>query len=203
MIVTANFTTAIILSGGAGSRFNGLDKGLQKNHGSTLVEQVIARVSPQVDSTVVCANRNIERYEAIGLPICQDQRQGFHGPLSGISSALNEYLIPSGATQALVLSCDVPSLPLDLKKRLQHALDSTPEASIAVVHDGTRRQNLHCLIKREVWQSLVNYFDNGGRAMHRWFDQDISINADFSDCPQSFANYNTEQSLKDTKNCEV
>ena len=82
MTDTANFTTAIILSGGAGLRLNGADKGLQEYQGTTLIEQVIARISPQVNSIVVCANRNIERYEAMGFAITKDQKHGYHGPMS-------------------------------------------------------------------------------------------------------------------------
>lgn len=195
MTDTANFTTAIILSGGAGSRLNGADKGLERYQGGALIEQVITRVSPQVDSIVVCANRNIERYKAMGLEICQDQKRGFQGPMSGISSALNKHLIQSSAMQALVSSCDAPSLPLDLKERLQNGLNSEPKATIAVAHDGKRRQNLHCLIKREVWSSLVDYFNDDGRAMHRWYQQHVLIDVDFSDCPECFENINTPQQL--------
>lgn len=196
MTDTADFTTAILLSGGAGLRLNGLDKGLQNYQGTTLIEHVVARVSPQVDSIVVCANRNIERYESIGFAICQDQKTGYQGPMSGISSALNKHLMRSNANQALVSSCDVPNLPLDLRERLKNGLDSAPTASIAVAHDGVRRQNLHCLIKREVWPSLIDYFNNEGRAMHRWFEQHSSIDVDFSDCPESFINLNTLQHLE-------
>lgn len=199
MTDTVNFTTAIILSGGAGSRLNGVDKGLQRYQGSTLIEHVIARVSPQVSSIVVCANRNIERYAAMGVAICQDQERNYQGPMSGISSALNKHLIRSSATQALVSSCDVPGLPLDLKERLQLSLDSMAEAKIAVAHDGKRRQNLHCLIKRDVWRSLIDYFDSGGRAVHRWCQQHASIDVDFSDSPESFININTEQQLQNLR----
>ena len=200
MTDTANFTTAIILSGGAGSRLNGVDKGLQAYQGAPLIEQVIARVLPQVNSIIVCANRNIKRYEAMGFAVCKDQKHGYHGPMSGISSAFNEHLIQSNATQALISSCDVPNLPLDLKQRLQNGLKSQPEAKIAVVHDGIRRQNLHCLIKRDVWPSLIEYFNSEGRAMHRWFQLHTTIDVDFSDCPESFVNLNTEQQFQTAKN---
>ena len=196
MTDTANFTTAIILSGGAGRRLNGVDKGLQGYLASTLIEHVITRVSPQVNSIVICANRNINRYKAMGVAICQDQKRGYQGPMSGISSALSEHLIESAATHALVSSCDVPRLPLTLKERLQHGLNSRPEAGVAVAHDGKRRQNLHCLIKREAWQSLIDYFENGGRAMHRWYQEYATIDVDFSDCPECFVNINTKPQLQ-------
>jgi len=191
----ANITTAIILSGGAGSRLNGADKGLQYFQGSTLIEHVIAKISPQVDSIVICANRNLDRYKALGMTICQDQTQGYQGPMSGISSALSQKIISSTATHALISSCDAPNLPLDLKSRLQESLDLKPDALVAVAHDGNRRQNLHCLIKREAWPSLIDFFNEGGRAMHRWYQQSFSVDVDFSDCPTSFTNLNTQQQL--------
>lgn len=184
-------------------RLNGVDKGLQEYQGATLVEQVITRISPQVDSIVICANRNIEHYEAMGFALCEDEKRGYQGPISGISSALNQHLLQSNATQALVSSCDVPRLPLDLKERLQHGLDSKPEASIAVAHDGKRRQNLHCLIERKVWASLIDYFNNEGRAMHRWYQQHTTIDVDFSDCPESFENINTEKQLQSPEDSRI
>lgn len=193
-------TAAIILSGGAGSRFGGLDKGLQPYHGKALVEHVIAVIEPQVDTVYLCVNRNLERYRSLGFALHSDEYDSYQGPMSGISSVLRGAIILSSAEQVLISSCDVPHLPNDIRDRLQSGLEGTVGSDVAIAHDGNRRQNLHCLIKRPVWQSLIDFFDAGGRAMHRWFDEVDTINVDFSNAANSFLNINTAAQLSQPKN---
>jgi molybdopterin-guanine dinucleotide biosynthesis protein A len=67
---------------------------------------------------------------------------------------------------------------------------------VCIAHDGNRRQNLHCLIKRQAWQSLIDFFDNDGRAMHRWLAEVNAVDVDFSDESNAFLNINTTEQLK-------
>jgi molybdenum cofactor guanylyltransferase len=189
-------TAAIILSGGAGTRLNGADKGLQVYQGQPLIEHVIKVISPQVASVYICANRNIEAYKSLGFRVLSDQHQKYQGPMSGISSALRLAVLDSEAEQILITSCDAPHLPKNLATRLESGLLKSVAAVVSIAHDGQRKQNLHCLIKREAWPSLIEFFDDGGRAMHRWFDEVISIEVDFSDQASGFLNINTSKQLE-------
>jgi len=195
MITSDQNTAAIILSGGAGTRFNGVDKGLQRYNGKALVEHVIAIIEPQVNELYLCANRNLGDYRALGFKVHSDQQQSYQGPIAGISSALKGSILSSNAQQLLISSCDVPYLPSNIKERLQLSLIADSAFDVSVAHDGSRRQNLHCLIKRRVWHSLIDFFDDGGRAMYRWFDQVNTIDSDFSDDASSFLNINTVEQL--------
>ena len=205
MSKTSLITTAIVLSGGAGLRLNGRDKGLEKFSGQALIEHVLGRICPQVQSTIICANRNIEQYQLLNSIVCQDlnnhdvdseiNKQSFQGPISGITSALKQQVVNSNATAVLISSCDTPNVPNDLKQRLEAGLNANLDFNVAVAHDGDRRQNLHCLIERAAWQSLIDFYDAGGRAMHRWFTHEGVLNVDFSDCPECFSNYNTPEHL--------
>jgi molybdopterin-guanine dinucleotide biosynthesis protein A len=67
--------TGLILAGGQGSRMGGVDKGLQVLHGRPLVEHVIERLSPQVATIAVSANRHLERYRRYGLAVFSDDPQ--------------------------------------------------------------------------------------------------------------------------------
>jgi len=189
-------TAAIILSGGAGTRLNGVDKGLQQYHDKLLIEHVIAALEPQVDSIYLCANRNLKTYHQLGFKVITDQHQNYQGPMSGISSALKTSIIDSDAQQILVSSCDAPHLPNDLRERLQNALNDSLNADVSVVYDGKRQQNLHCLIKRQAWSMLINFFGGGGRAMRSWLSQVNTVHADFSDNANCFINLNTIEQLK-------
>ncbi len=199
MTILDTQTSAVILSGGAGSRLGGVDKGLQIFRSKTLIEHVIEVIEPQVDEVHICANRNLERYRAFGFTVHTDQHTEYQGPMSGIYSVLKCSVMTSANNQLLVSSCDVPNLPANLNERLKMALEHSSEADVAVVHDGSRRQNLHCLIKRKCWQSLIDYFDGGGRAMHRWFNQVNAVNVDFSADADRFVNINTREQLDSPK----
>ena len=203
-------TTAIILSGGAGIRFNGADKGLVKLDRRLLIEHVLDRITPQVDEVIICANRNIESYQVFANIVCKDSltdedtelsaNKTYQGPMAGISAALRKHVNLSSASAVLISSCDTPKLPNDLKQRLETGLSRNPNMLVAVAHDGNRSQNLHCLIQRDAWESLIDFFDNGGRAMHRWLKKIGVHYVDFSDCPESFENYNTQQQLESNGN---
>ena len=60
--------TGLLLAGGRGLRMGGADKGLLEHHGRTLAEAVLQRLAPQVGTVLISANRNLERYAALGLP---------------------------------------------------------------------------------------------------------------------------------------
>jgi len=212
MTDTATITTAIVLAGGEGKRLKGIDKGLQRFKQKSLIEHVLERIEPQVEDVVICANRNIKTYQILKNTVLQDhvfsnsqlkqnneEENSFQGPMSGISTALKSYLLHSKASAALITSCDTPKLPLDLRQRLEKHLNHAPGVNVAVAYDGNRRQNLHCFIKRAAWGSLIDFFESGGRAMHRWLESEKAIDVDFSDCPHSFNNYNTLGQINQSK----
>ena len=191
---TDNNIAGIVLSGGAGMRMGGLDKGLQVYQGKALIKHVIKALAPQTSTIVVCANRNLKAYQELGFDVIEDQQATFEGPLAGISSAL-AFLIntQSKASHAVISSCDTPHLPDDLVMRL---LENIGDHKVAAVHDGRRRQNLHCLIRRDAWQSMIDYFKAGKRTVWHCQNSLAVREVDFSDQAQSFANLNRLEDFK-------
>ena len=183
----------VILSGGAGQRFGGQDKGLYELNGQPLVSHVIEALTPQVSHLVICVNRNIDAYADFGLQIIVDETEGFQGPLAGICAAINAHLDDVQCNALLMSSCDSPKLPHDYVEKLIQNIGS---AAVSVVHDGQRRQNLHCLIARSAWPSLLDFFARGERAMHRWFSQEQVVNVDFSDQANLFVNFNSPAQIE-------
>ncbi|MFT5611155.1 MAG: molybdenum cofactor guanylyltransferase [Polaribacter sp.] len=202
---------AIILSGGAGRRFGGLDKGLQNYKNKPLIEHVIDALQGQVDSFILCVNRNQESYLKYGCALVEDIEHrparvegashngaSFNGPMAGVNAAAN-FIENSGlgetASHVLLCSCDSPALPENYVCKLLEQLSGSGK-SIAVVHDGERRQNLHSLIKIAALPSLAKYYCAGGRAMHRWYQEVGVVDVDFSDRPEAFLNINSPEQLK-------
>ncbi len=186
---------AIILSGGAGSRVGGVDKGLQVFKSKTLIEHTISSIEPQVDDIIICINRNETEYNKLGHTLVFDKQTDYQGPLAGVSAA-HEWLKTSSQTYDYILisSCDSPLLPPDYVGKLLCVLEDG-DKPCAVVNDGERTQNLHCLIRYDALTSLVKFFDNGGRAMHRWHKKIGLSEVDFSDQADCFSNFNFSEQL--------
>lgn len=187
--------SAVILSGGAGRRFDGLDKGLYKYAGKPLIEHVINAIAPQVDEIILCVNRNQTEYQRYGFPLVEDHHKDRRGPIAGVSAAIDfihqkQQKITSKCLHHAILisSCDSPNLPSNYVSLLVEQLTGH---DVAVIHDGERRQNLHCLIAGAAWPSLSKFFDHGGRAMHRWFEKVDVIDVDFSHQKNDFSNINS------------
>lgn len=178
-------TTGVILAGGRGSRMGGEDKGWITLAQRSMVEHVIARLRPQVGDLLISANRNLERYAALGYRVVSDALSGYQGPLAGIAAAL-----PAAQTPFVVTApCDSPLLGSDLVARLARALIEE-NADIAVAHDGERAHPVFLLLKRVLDASLLEFLDAGERKIDRWFSRHRVVHADFSDCPEAFLNVN-------------
>ncbi len=182
--------TGVILAGGEARRMGGGDKGLVELRGKPLVEHALAALSPQVNTVIINANRNRERYAAYGHPVIADSRQGFQGPLAGMLSC-----IEAAGTEFIVsVPCDSPLLPDDLVARLFRQL-SEEEADISVAHNGDRMQPVFTLMPTSLAPSMQAFLDGGGRKIDRWFEQHKLAVTDFSDKPECFRNINNPAEL--------
>lgn len=105
----------LILSGGAGSRLGGVNKGLVSVEGKPLAQWVYDALLPQVDEIYISANEDVAEYEKVSPNVVQDDECFYRdGPLAGIH-ALGSYLDPDDIVQ--VVTCDLPSLPTDLVRK--------------------------------------------------------------------------------------
>ena len=110
--------------------------------------------------------------------------------MAGICTALL-HLKAFDFESAVVVSCDTPHLPLELVKTLNSKSHS--DSLVAVAHDGNRKQNLHCRIKRAAWDALISSYQSGERAMHRWYKEIKTDEINFSTQAESFLNINSAE----------
>jgi molybdenum cofactor guanylyltransferase len=186
--VTAADVTAVILAGGKGRRMQGKDKGLVELADLPLIEHVITAIKPQVKIIIINANRNQQQYSDYGYPVISDTLDNYQGPLAGFFSAMKE----ATTSHIVTLPCDGPLLAGDLVERLI-AASNEENAEIAVAHDGERMQPVYSLIPVSLSASLGDYLDSGERKIDLWYKQHRLALADFSDCPETFRNVNTDK----------
>jgi len=182
--------SAIILAGGQARRMGGHDKGLIHYQQRPLIEHVLQRLTAQVKSVSINANRNLKQYQSYGHPVFSDQLSGFQGPLAGISSALQKTNTP----YLLIVPCDSPHLPLDLAARLLKTL-TAKHADISIAFDGQRNQQLFMLLKENRLTSLELYLQKGGLAVYHWLKTEKVAISDFSDQAPAFRNINHPEEL--------
>lgn len=180
--------TGLILAGGRGERLGGVDKGLVQYRGRPLIEHVVERFTPQVQSILISANRNLERYAAIAEIVTDAdacvQTEAFAGPLVGMLAGLRR----ATSEWLAIVPCDAPHLPLDLVRRLAHARTGSIEA--AYVRTGSMMQPAFALIRTAAANSLSHWLSSGSRAVHAWLLSLDSVAVDFDD-EHAFANINT------------
>ncbi len=182
--------TGIVLAGGQGRRMGGVDKGLVELDGKPMVQHVIERFAPQVETLVVNANQNVERYAAFGYPVIADAVGGFAGPLAGLHAGMSAARTPLVAT----VPCDSPFLPADLVARLARALQER-DAQLAVARTLDGAHPVFCLVQRSVLAHLDAFLKGGGRKFDAWYATLRVTEVPFDDELDAFRNVNTRDEL--------
>lgn len=178
----------VILAGGRGRRMGGQDKGWVLWQGRPLVEQVLHRLLPQVDTVIISANRNVERYRGLGFPVVQDDQArygSYAGPLAGMLAALEH----ADAQWVAAVPCDAPLLPADLVARLLAAATAGSAIAPAVAVSGGHRQPVFCVLPRTLAPQLAQALADGE---HRpaMFLESAGARAVLFDDGAAFANIN-------------
>lgn len=192
-MITREDLTGLILAGGQGRRMGGRDKGLEPFAGRTLVAHVRDRLAGRVAEVLINANRNPEAYAPLADRVIPDAEGGYQGPLMGIYSGLRAATTP----WLLVVPCDSPALPHDLVERMVERLadgdgESEGECDIAVAFDGERLHPVVALIRTALADDLAEALAGGERKIDRWYARHAWCRVDVSDCPDAFANLNTD-----------
>ena len=185
--------TALILAGGRGSRFQGADKGLLDFKGRPMVVQVLNALAKQVHLILVSANRHLEKYEALGVPVVRDRLSDYQGPLAGIEAGLSICPTPYMA----VFPCDAPFLDPELLVNLYQEMERT---NVNVVYAMSRQgkdtypEPTFALIRTCMLGDLRNFLEGGRRKLLDWYQS-----MDYAEClfedAHCFANANTADEL--------
>ncbi|WXT99753.1 MAG: Molybdenum cofactor guanylyltransferase [Catillopecten margaritatus gill symbiont] len=179
--------TAVILAGGRSRRMNNQDKGLIKFNQKPLVQHIIEAFENEVGTVLINANRNQAQYQKFTKnPIISDDMEDFQGPLAGFAKAMKISKTP----YLLVLPCDCPMVGKELLQDLKMALIDS-KMDISVAHDGDRLQPTFALLKTSLLDNLLQYLQKNNRKIDLWYQQNKTIEVDFSKHKKKFININT------------
>lgn len=186
--------TGIVLAGGLGRRMGadgfGTDKGLRAFRGRPMAAHVIERLSPQVGTLAINANRNLDTWRRFGAPVFQDEVEGFAGPLAGLHAAMAQ-----AATRWLVTApCDAPFLSPDLVVQLAHAL-AQADAQLAVARTGEQAHPVFAMVDRSLRAHLEAFLASGRRRIDAWYAPLRVVEVAFED-EAAFRNINTADELE-------
>ena len=181
--------SGLILAGGRGTRMGGIDKGLQMHLGLPLAQHALERLSPQVGALMLNANRNLSTYQAMGVPVWQDEMPDFPGPLAGMLAGLMHCDTPYLVT----VPCDSPNFPTDLVVRLALGLvDASADLATAYTREAgeLRAQPVFCLMRIALRNNLRAFIESGERKTGLFAARHRGTKVVFDDAA-AFANANT------------
>ncbi len=186
--------TGIVLAGGLGRRMGAdggtVDKGLRAFRGRPMVAHVIERLTPQVGTLSINANRQPDAWRAFGVPVFPDVVEGFAGPLAGLHAAMLHARTPWIATAP----CDSPFLPADLVGRLARAV-AQADAQVAVARTGDQPHPVFALVERSLQAHLEAFLASGRRRIDAWYAPLRVVEVAFDD-EAAFRNINTAEELE-------
>jgi molybdopterin-guanine dinucleotide biosynthesis protein A len=137
--VTAPPTLGLVLAGGLARRMGGGDKVRIKIGGVSILQRVLACLSPQCSRIIINANGDAARFADTGLPVVADSVPDFAGPLAGILAGLDWAAVNAPAIEWLVsVPGDCPFLPKDLVACL-HDTRATSNVPLACARSGEWR----------------------------------------------------------------
>jgi molybdopterin-guanine dinucleotide biosynthesis protein A len=116
----------LLLAGGQSRRMGSGDKALRVIGGVPLLDLVIERMRPQVETLVLNANGDPTRFSSFGLPVVPDSVPDYAGPLAGVLAGLDwtaEHR--RDCTHVVSVATDAPFLPRDLVSRLVRGMEKS------------------------------------------------------------------------------
>jgi molybdopterin-guanine dinucleotide biosynthesis protein A len=167
--VTSPPTLGLVLAGGLARRMGGGDKARIRIGGLTILQRVLACLTPQCSGVILNANGDPARFADTGLPVLADSVPDFAGPLAGILAGLDWAAANEPACEWLAsVPGDCPFLPKDLVPRL-HQARAAAGTPLACARSGPWRHPVAALwpvnLREDLRRALV---DDGLRKIEIW-----------------------------------
>ena len=190
----------VLLAGGQSQRMGGGDKNLRLLGGKPMLAHVIERAKPQVDTLVLNANGDPQRFASFGLPIIADSVTGFVGPLAGVLAG-HDWAAAHLPDAELVASfaTDAPFFPRDLVRRLAVALEEGG-FDLACAQSNGQAHPVFGLWPVSLREALREALAGGLRKVDRWTVRYKLVEVEFLAEPvDPFFNANSPEDLAEAE----
>jgi molybdopterin-guanine dinucleotide biosynthesis protein A len=184
--------TGIVQAGGKSTRMGGNPKALIELGGRSIVERVVAALTPAVDDVLVVTNTP-ELYAFLGLPMVADVYPD-HGSLGGIYSGLR-----AAGEIAFTVACDMPFLhPAVVRLVVERA----GEGDVVIPRVGEQLETMHAAYSRACLAPIEARLRAGRLKIVGFFDDVRVVEigaaevARFRDPAIAFMNVNTPDELE-------
>ena len=191
-----------ILAGGQSKRFGGGYKTFTKISGTTMLDQIINKLSNFSNDIIINAN-NFNEFKYLNQTIVQDRIKGFLGPLAGIHASLLWIINNKQEKEWLfTVPSDTPFLPHNLLDKFLSEYSVGTEILIA------RSNNRHHPVIAMWHISLLNSLEKELKLKNSkimlWVKKHKYKFVDFNDDQEkNFFNINTQEDLINAKKINV
>lgn len=176
----------VIIAGGASRRMGGGDKFLLSLCGTKILDHVINRLSPQVDSLIL--NTNHEKLDT-SLEVVPDLIKDA-GPLGGLYTAL-KLAKQRGYSKIVTVPADTPFIPDDFVTRLY----ACSASSVVVAKSHGQIHPVLGLWDVDLVDDVERSLKKGERKMMSWIEKHSPSQVNWTDAPDPFFNINTSEDL--------
>jgi len=176
--------TGIILAGGLGKRFGGINKALIQFFDRPLIEHVIDALRPQVDQILISANRNIVELSYFGYSVIEDNLKN-SGPLGGIASLIDHVT----TDLAIVTTCDTMHIPENFVSELETSRTKN-KADIAIAKNDIGIQRLNFSTTKETLAGARDFLKTGNLTVAQWQNEINACEVRFSSTEKLLPLYN-------------
>jgi molybdopterin-guanine dinucleotide biosynthesis protein A len=184
--------TGVVQAGGHSTRMGGHPKALIELGGRSIVERVVAALTPVVDDVLVVTNTP-ELYTFLGLPMVADVYPD-HGSLGGIYSGLR-----AAGEIAFTVACDMPFLHPDVVRLV---VARAGEADVVIPRVGEQLETMHAAYGKACLPPIEERLRAGRLKIVGFFESvrvveigEVEV-ARFRDPAVAFMNVNTPDELE-------
>jgi len=184
--------TGVVQAGGKSTRMGGRPKALIQLGGRSIVERVVAALTPVVDDVLVVTNTP-ELYAFLGLPMVADVYPD-HGSLGGIYSGLS-----AAGEIAFTVACDMPFLHPEVVRLV---VARAGEGDVVIPRVGEQYETMHAAYGKACLPHIEERLRAGRLKIVGFFDRVRVVEIDeaeiarFRDPAVAFMNVNTPDELE-------
>lgn len=186
--------SGVILAGGAGRRFGGIQKARLQIGGKTIISRIIETIGELFPEIIIVTNTPSEFSDCSGCKITYDHFPG-QGPLAGIHAALKT----SSYDAVFVFAGDMPFLNSEIvQKQADAFIDNDFEIFIPRIGDVI--EPLHSVFMRYIVEDLEKFLSEPrGRSIRDFITGRNTGYLELEDSPETkhaFANINSPSDIK-------